>query len=515
MRTRLDNRPPNRPRIQRKDEATLKTGAGRSRGAFEQLFACPQRYRDNILRTYQFDQGGWGGQSYVVVYPTKFCPVGCEHCYFASPKPTNKSADSRLNGDDARIISSFLDQANTEFLQITGAGEPLLELNTVLNLIRKSHAKRIDIHTSAVIFNSIIKATEVLEKLFAAFQFSRNDGRLTFRISIDEFHIAKINDKATKNAIAAFRQNYAKYTEAGFYIKLHSLVEDDSISQLLAQFKSETTKIDYESKNEYGTSFSNPLPTKVTFQDRSVIHVDYAHRMLANATPDMNRVSEVEKAVQVYDRLTMPKPGLFLNQDGQKGLCFIIHEDGNVELWNTALCDNMPNVRTHSFKEVKNSVFSDVIQVAALENGYPYVHSLLKEVNPLAIRRAKAIGSAANFNVNTFVEAKDRLYVSIRVIQDFLAAGRVDAETRLLDPIIQSAIELPQQNLKNLYFESNYGIIDQYLDDPNVTVQNLVQLYKQFELGHFGASSDTLVDKIRTSGTVDESTKAQFAAAIC
>jgi hypothetical protein len=237
--------------------------------------------------------------------------------------------------------------------------------------------------------------------------------------------------------------------------------------------------------------------------------------MLANAKPDMSRISEIDRAVQVYDRLTMPKPGLYLNSDGRKGLCFIIHEDGSVELWNTALSDNMPNVRTHTFTEVKNSVFSDVIQVAALENGYPYIHSLLKEVNPLAIRRAKAIGSAANFNVNAFAEAKDRLYVSMRVIQDFLAAGRVDAvEVRRLDPIVQSAILLSQQELKNLYTKSNHGIVDQYLDDPKVTVQKLVQLYHLFELGHYGASPDAMVEKVRTSDTLAESAKAQFKAAI-
>jgi hypothetical protein len=424
------------------------------------LFSDAQAHRDDILANVRFPSDDWRGQSYAVVYPTKYCPVGCEHCYFASPKPS-RELTGFIRGDDTKALLPFIDSSDADVLQITGGGEPLLELDTVVELVRNSRANRIDIHTSAVTLASMSKASEAIERLFVAFSSSPSSGRLTFRVSLDEFHLEKMGQKAIDNVIAVFRAHYARYARAGFFLKLHSIIGDMSIPRMMSSMGEDIVDLEYAEENEYRKSLGKPMPSRAVFRDGSAIDLDYSLRMLSDSVPDMDNVAKVDEAIAAYDGLRLPNPAVHLNADGRKGLCYIVHEDGNVELWNTGLRDNVTNTSRHTFAQFRESVFSDVIQVAAIEKKAAYVEALLAEVNIPSIRRAKAIGSGTHFHWDALVDPMDRLYVSIRVIQDYLFDGGIrSVQIERLNPLVRSAIALSPIELRRLYSASRSGLPD-------------------------------------------------------
>lgn len=487
-------------------ERAALSGADTPKSAVDNPFMDPQRYRNDIRRNVRFSQRDWNGECYMTISPTRYCPVGCDHCYFASPKP-GRVADpnSHLSGGDIEILRGLLDQAPAELLQITGGGEPLLELEKITELIRASKANRIDINTSSVTANTIDKAVEIIDGLFTAFVNRPGSGCFWYRLSVDEYHLQKIKDRAIKNTIAVFRRNHGRYYQAKFRLRLHSIIGDESIPQLLQQFGAEIRHIEYE--EVFGTT----LPTKVLFRDGAIIYADYSLRMYSDTMPNLHDTAQVAKAIAAYDRLRIPNPGKHVDRHNRNGLCFVTHEDTTIELWNTALPDNVPSIRTHNLQQIRDSVFGDVIQVASLDNTALYVESFLDEVNPLAVRRAKVIGSATLFNRRAFVQAKDRLYVSIRVIQDYIERAMLtSAATESLHATTRALLALPQEKLGALYFASSFDVLEQHLRDPGATCQQLWLLHRSLELGHHDIDPDAMIKRVRSAETLAPEVKCEF-----
>lgn len=478
-----------------------------STGSADGPFSRPQEYRDNILRSFLAAPHQWPGRSYVVVFPTKFCPVGCSHCYFASPKPGKSPAapDTALSEQDVQVVLRFLAEADTELLQITGGGEPLLESARVLQLIEGSPSSRIDLNTSGAPLSSPSKAQDLIERMFAAVRARRCGGTVYFRLSVDEFHVQRIGTRAIDTVLGVFRRNYHRYARERFFLRFHTLFEDQTVPRLIARFGPEIGKV------ECAPLWRYHVPTRLHFIGDVDFEVTYGVRMLSDAEPRMTDHERVARAVDWFAVIRQPKPGLFLDSEGRPGLCLIIHEDGSVELWNTTPTDTVQNIRTHRFHEVRRSIMTDVIQVAAMEKTLLHVDSILEEVNPLALRRARAIGSADSYSRRSLVEARDRLYVSLRLLQGYIAEGmgsRIDMQS--LDPVVRDALQLSPAELRHLHFQSRHDIVEEHLRDSNVTARQLARLYRSVELGHYTVEPGEMRERVRVSSRLTQAVKAEF-----
>jgi hypothetical protein len=481
--------------------------AGQDQGSVRDLFANPQRYRQNIIRCFRDQTARWSGPLYVVVFPTRFCPVGCAHCYFASPKPGDIPAggDTILGQAQVRAVARFVRGGPTEMLQITGGGEPLLELESTLELIRTATSQRLDLNTSGVTLVSPRKAEEVIGQLFTAHRASRCGAPFNFRLSFDEFHREKMGTRAITNVISVFRKRHTQYRDAGFNLRLHSLLDGDTaVPDLLSSMAPDMAQVEHG--HPYGVPYS--VPTRVWFSDGSGFDITYAGQMYADLRPNLHDVEKTEKNVKRFDLLRMRNPGLFVGSSGSPGLCLVIHEDGVVELWNTTPKDTLCNIRTHGVDEVRRSVLTDPIQVATLEKTNLYINDLIDEVNPLANRRAKATGSATLFNKLALGEARDRLYVSLRILQDYLAEGledRVDMEN--LAPDVKAALRLSPAELQRLYAESGFDIVAETLADPAVTAQGLRDLLDCVERGLYAVKKEEVMGRIRGAPHLPDAVK--------
>ncbi|MBX3726184.1 MAG: hypothetical protein KF823_09725 [Xanthomonadales bacterium] len=468
-------------------------------------FDTPQLARDNITGAFQFSINQWSGRPYVVVIPTRYCPVGCAHCYFASPKPgRSPEAGSILAVTDVQLLTRFLNDANVGLLQLSGGGEPLLELESVCELLAHTRAYRAAITTSAVMAKTDAKATQLLDQLCAAFASSPSEGELIFRLSVDEFHTERIRDTAVQSVIQAFRAGYPRYRDQSMRLKLHSIMGDKSIDKLLDQLADEVADVQSE------VVFGEERPTRIVLKDRSEILADYSLRMYADTLPDLNDTAANQRAVAAYEALRIPTPAQYIDEDGNPALCLIVQETGEVELWNTTPPDRQVTLRTHDYIAARKAYSSDIIQVAALQRGARFVEEILSEVNPRAVTRAKVIGSAISFNKNMLVQGKDRLYVTVRLVQEYLVEGRLTSDDlKSLDSISIELVGAPVARLQDMYRSASSDILSETLDRPDLHLKHLVDLFKQVRRGHFAVDEEEMVTRVHRAAIADE-TKAAF-----
>lgn len=84
-----------------------------------------------------------------------------------------------------------------------------------------------------------------------------------------------------------------------------------------------------------------------------------------------------------------------------------------------------------------------------------------------------------------FYEEKVKLYYVIRTIQDYLKEGKINLSSLAELPIsLQESIYLPHLELKKMYEDSNYTIIDQELQKP-FTKEEIYDLLALINLGHY------------------------------
>ena len=461
------------------------------------FFSRPLTIRTDLLRNVRLRHRGWSGRSYVVVFPTKYCPVACGHCYFASTMPVKGDVSGgRLGDTDFTRLRDFVADADTDLLQITGGGEPLLELDFVLGMIREYRARRMLLNTAGLFATTPQKAADVIHAIYGAYRANPVCGSFIFRLSVDAFHLRTVKKEKLLNVVRLFREHFAEFSANGFILKLHTMVGDTSVEELLEPLADDIRCLG---------------PTEVQFKDGSIVAIGHAPLMRSNSRPDLADVETTDVAVQVFDEVRDPVPGLYMDDDLNLGLCFLVHESGDVELWNTSPADNLKNIRTSDFAQVRHSVLSDVLQVAALERTASYVESLAAEVDPLSVRRAKAIGSATLLNRRIFSDARLSLYVSVRIIQDYLAEGRLTrAELEGLGEDALALIASPRETLQELYRSSGYDVVEQMLDRAGTNAHDLAALYGQLVLRHFDIPPAVMIERLTKDHRLGDDVKREF-----
>ena len=207
----------------------------------------------------------------------------------------------------------------------------------------------------------------------------------------------------------------------------------------------------------------------------------------------------------------MPRPAVASIAGKQDKAILVVHEDGVAELWNSGPPDRLPNIYLQSNEELLHS-FSDLIYAAAVEEGALYIENLVEEVDAHATHRAKMISSATFFNKNMLSEARTRLYVSIRIIQDRLKQGKMawGQQLKSLPPELQAAIRNSRKDLIRLFKQSDHTIVEDYLERADLTLENLLALDSYIQLGQFQLDISKAREKIANSQNISPELKAEY-----
>ena len=92
----------------------------------ENIFEKPHEYRKYILDSKSLvssDPTLYSGKSFICLFLTRFCGVGCPFCFFKSP-PNKGTADIRDSFTDEGV-DHFIQFANVGDFQISGGGESI------------------------------------------------------------------------------------------------------------------------------------------------------------------------------------------------------------------------------------------------------------------------------------------------------------------------------------------------------------------------------------------------------
>ena len=467
------------------------------------VFSSPQTYRQALIQEMsQPPRADLFRALNVYVFPTKFCPVGCAHCYFQSPRPDGRPGSNAFTDETVSKLTDLFSAAGVGKLVVTGGGDPLMNRTATLRLLRESKATQLVLHTSGFWGTTPEAAERILSDIFTAFEENKQASQCTLRLSVDEFHAA-VPDHSLLNVIEAYLARTAEFSSRGFDLAIHTIEGDRRFRGFAADIAARHGGA--LRQTDSGAVESVELPNGVR------IAVTNAPLMPANAMPDMRDSARVDASVQAFDRGRVPHPAIVTTSDGDKKAVLVVHEDGASEIWNSGPPDHLPNINTLS-KEKFLEAFGELIYSASMARGALYIESLTEEADPHAVRRAKSIASATYFNKNLLAEAGTRLYVSIRIIQDRLASGELtwDGALNRLPPELQRAIRLPREDLVELLRQSERSIIDDYLEDPAMTVEKLAELESVLRLGHFSADVNALRRKVETASILSPAVKAAY-----
>jgi len=483
-------------------------------------FSDPQQYRDIILNRIRINPlERYDGKGLVCFFLTKFCPVGCRRCFYSSPPPNGKrTRDDTFTEEGVTKLIKFIEDANIGYLLVAGGGDPFVELKSVCRITEEAKADTIVLVTSGFWAKHKKCAQKVVDKIYKAFKKRNSKARVILRLSVDNDHVEKIGMQPILNLLEIFQEKFAN--EEMFELQVHTMFDDPTIDELLRRLPVRTTL----------TTMAKPIAEMTPITDRDVAIKVTGREMkvtLENGFPfivgfakffytdwrvNLNNRDIVERNTEIFDRDMVQSqnnnPAVVFNTSGRKGLDFFINHDGNVMSWGCNTPDNSLSLYDYDARTIIEKIFADVISLSFIEKGIPYRDAILNEVNPKAVLRLKAINMRDFGGSIVNEEAKSRLYLSIRVFQDYIMEGRVSLDS--LPPEIQKLVSLDKQTLIRLYHESDYSIIDQYLSRPGVSVSELLTLYDLISLGHYDVTPEEMEEAIRGTGLLTKSQREEF-----
>jgi len=454
-------------------------------------FESPQHYRNLILKNVavKAERKPFSGKSFTCVSFTRFCPVGCRFCFFSSsPAEKQKTIADAFTEEGLERFIQFMNEANLGYLLVSGGGEPFMERNCLLNVVERVKSDNIVLVTSGNWAKSRAGAANYVRQIYAAFERRTSPAKVVIRLSVDEEH-GSVGLEPAFHLISLFEENYL--TQEKFKLQFHTLFDDPCIDNMLHELKDRTVSVEEgQCKSDGDTILKvNPAEKIIKLSSGLEIKVGYAKRFNSNIKVNLNDPEVIAKNLSIFQwdlsESEENNPSVVTNLKGGKGLDFWVNFNGNVTTWGNQVPDNLYNIYEDSYEDVVNGTFADPISLAYLEKGDPYRDRIVREVNPKAAIRAKATNIRDYTGAIICEEEKTRLYLSLRILQDYIKEQRVTPEKVKAWPIeIQQLVALEKAELISLYRKSEHSIVDQYIQRPFNKFEWL-DLFELIKCGHY------------------------------
>lgn len=464
------------------------------------IFDQPKRYLD-IIRSKPLipldKQKRHDGKSIVVVLPTRFCKVGCTHC-FCHSKPKmrdNFGLDEKneLSWDGCARVIEFINSADVEYMLIAGGGEPFEKEEFIYYLVEHCKVNRIVIATNGFWGRTYEKACQVISQLRKIVEERAEKLTLVLRLSVDQWHIARIGNKGLITIISAFDELIGEHSN--FKLEMHTIENDKSIDELQLHFpnsyKNDGTQIVSDNDKVLKTSKKRGF---LTLESGLEISIGYAKLFYPNLLVNLNDPDEKIRRVlePFYEDINVNQQGNYsvvYNDDGTRGLDYLINFNGNITTWGNYQLENISNIYVDSYDDVQNNLYNDIISYSFIDRDLEFREQLIKPVNPSAILRAAAINVRDYSGAYMLLENHTALFYAIQIIRYYMNEGLIDfASFRHFPAELLSVIHADDEHVISLYSQSMYSIIQQYAEDPNCTKDDWVDLFKLIELKHFGVT---------------------------
>lgn len=464
-------------------------------------FANPDHYRRLMLQwdLVRYDPLEYAGKSFMCVFFTRFCGVGCPFCFFKSaPVRGEVTVADQFTEEGVDKFIAFCNQANLGYVLISGGGEPLTQKKAVLRTIEEVETSRIVLVTSGSFAFTPLGASLYLKDIDAALKRRKKPCKVTLRLSVSAGHAIKLGIKPAENLITLFQEEYAAHPYLKFQI--HAFQNDPMFPKVLEQFPGCQVEYDPDKRASDDDEVVKIIPQKVH------VTLPSGYRFIAGLSkifgsdlrPNLHDYSKIKDTIRVFERDLEESEdnnsAVLFNADGKKGFDWSLNYNGNICLWQNQVNDNQWNIYQEDFPTVLNETFRDPITLSYIEKGCKYRERIVAEASPRAVLRLKAISLRDFSGTVLFEEEKLRLYYAIRVLQDYYKEGRV-VHLAMLPEELRQLIRGDAGEALELFHQAEYTIVDQYKQRPfdSVAWRDLLELIK---LGHYDLTREQIEEAL-------------------
>jgi organic radical activating enzyme len=466
-------------------------------------FSDPNSYRQHILAhsLVSLDINEYSGKSFMCVFFTRFCGVGCPFCFFKSaPMRGELTVADQFTEEGIDKFIAFCNQANLGYVLISGGGEPLTQKRAVLRTIAEVETNRIVLVTSGNWAMNKQAAQKYLAEIDEAMRARKNPCKVTVRVSVSAGHAIKLGTTAAANIIELFESNYSDHPYLKFQI--HAFENDPMLHKVLECFPGSILRFDTGERSSDDEKVIKVIPKKgyVRLSTGYEFIVGVSKVFNSGLRPNLHQIETHKATMKVFDRDLEESEdnnsAVLFNCDGKKGLDWSLNYNGNICQWQNQVNDNQFNIYEDSFDKTLAGSFQDPLIFSYIEKGRLYREKIISEVSPRAVLRQKAISLRDFSGTILFEEEKTRLYYAVRALQDYYQENRVvQSELDQLPDELKYLITATPEVARELYNSVAYTIVDQYKKKPFDTTQwhDLLELIK---LGHYDLSREQIDDAL-------------------
>lgn len=476
------------------------------------IFSNPRQYLQEFYNINLFSQEkinsmvrDFNGLSMMCVWLTKLCPLKCEKCFFHSNMYHEGLNHEEYQFSDEGIdkLIKFINQSNNGYLMLSGGGDPMVCTDHVVRLIRETKTKRVVIVTSGFWGATEQLAKEMIDRLYIAFEQRIFLGgcEVVIRLSVDQYHEKELRgNNVYKNIMNVFRKYYSDVQN--FSLLIHTMKDDASVETLAKDLGGYVV---YGAEGESdNSSVIKIVPKKAYIHfEKYMVPVGISKLFLSNLMIDLKPPysNEVIEAVKVMtddmENSEQGNPSYIQNALGRKGLDFWVDYNGNVTTWFNQDWYQLFNIYIDDYDYLVKKTFANPMTAFFLRKGYEFRNNIISEINPFALLRAQAVNLRDYFAALLLEEDTTKLYYGIRAIQSFLNEFFICNEDLVeFSPDLQAAIKMSISELKELYYSSDYDILEQYMDKRRFDKQKWEDLFLLIALGQYKVSQTRLRDKL-------------------
>ena len=461
------------------------------------IFENPQLHRNKILsnKLISGNMDDFSGKSFICVSLTRFCPVGCSFCFFKSAPVFKKpSLEDHMTEKGVKKFIQFANQVNLGYLLVSGGGEPMIEKNSILQIVEEVDSERIVLVTSANWAKNYEGAKKYINSIIKSINNRKTKTLVTIRVSVDTEHCRTVTLSPIKNLIKLFYNNDLMRC---IDLQIHSIENDESLNELIYALKHEYKQV---KKNRVkkkrisdGKSVVKIVPKQdILMIDHLKVPIGYAKVFFSDLKIDLNDKLIVLRNTEVYQKdLIESEDGnssIVTNKLGQPGLDFWVNYNGNVATWGNQYLDNLFNIYIDSAEDIILGTLSDPAALSFIEKGAAYRDKIVSEANISAIARSKSVNIRDYTGALIFDEARTRLYYTIRVLQDYIKEGRIILDHIKLSEELSFILGANKEVLVKAYHDSGCTIVEEVIK-KGFNKDYVLDMLTWVKLGHYNIKS--------------------------
>lgn len=441
------------------------------------------------------------GKSIASVFPTKFCDAGCPHCFFRSGKQQYGLPQEQyeLSDEGLEKFITFINQSNNGYLLVIGGGEPFKKFDQVKEIVKRVKTDKLVLVTSGFWAKDYEQAKKMIFELYECYQQRRDNAKVILRLSIDTWHARQLGQELIHHVISIFQEFFSK--EENFELVLHTLVGDSLVDEIVEKRGDCTLTPNPTNSSILDQKVLKVSPNTATltfFASNYSIIVGYSRRFYSNLKQNIKIASPLlKKAVQIFKEdmkySAFDNPSIIPNSDGSYGLNLWINYNGNVSSWINQQTYDLCNIYTNSYEEFIQKSFGNIVSYSFLDKGYTYRNRIIAEVNKQAVIRSQAINIRDYAGAAILEEYHTILYYAIRVIQDYMKEKKLKMDDILPLPLeLIHALYTTKRELIKQYQNSNYSIVQQYMDKLEFNETDWKDLFNLIYMGHYAVTKEQL-----------------------